>query len=192
VVLPAELTRQTLESTQLRYTIKNPRTNKPIFRGLVWALQILSQTLFWVLILFFKISWNQTDSGLANIFIISSLKAAPKLFHFIAFLALSSSLFLSHTILGLSLQKENSFFLSDFDLRTLQEKSRQPHTLYFTYWIFHFFFLFFRSFFPPTIFSFSFSSRTKNNKKTKKKKSGWLQLDEPGELGPSSDALHFE
>jgi hypothetical protein len=110
VALPAELTRQTLESTQLRYTIKNPRTNQPIFRGLVWALQILSQTLFWVLILFFKISWNQTDSGLANIFIISSLKAAPKLFHFIAFLALSSSLFLSHTILGLSLQKENSFF----------------------------------------------------------------------------------
>lgn len=176
VALPAELTRQILESTQLRYTIKNPRTNQPIFRGLVWALQILSQTLFWVLILFFKISWNQTDSGLANIFIISSLKAAPKLFHFIAFLALSSSLSLSHTILGLSLQKENSF-LSDFDLKTLQEKSRQPHTLYFTYWIFHFFFLFFRSFFHPTIFSFSFSSRTKNNKKQKKKirvaSTGW-------------------
>ena len=72
----------------------------------------------------------------------------------------------------------------------LQQKFRQPHTLF--YYLLKFLFLF-SLIFP--FFSLSpFPLRTNKNKKThtKKTKSGWLQLDEPGELGPSSDALHFE
>jgi hypothetical protein len=73
----------------------------------------------------------------------------------------------------------------------LQQKFRQPHTLF--YYLLKISFLIFTYF--SLLFSFSFPLRTnKKQKKTKKQKtkSGWLQLDEPGELGPSSDALHFE
>jgi hypothetical protein len=73
----------------------------------------------------------------------------------------------------------------------LQRKEiRQPHTLLL---LTEFFISFLISLISPKIpFLFLFPLRTKNTNEKKKKKSGWLQLDEPGELGPSSDALHFE
>ena len=74
----------------------------------------------------------------------------------------------------------------------LQQKFRQPHTLF--YYLLKFLFLFslIFPFFSLSPFPLRTNKNKKKKKKKKKKKTGWLQLDEPGELGPSSDALHFE
>jgi hypothetical protein len=102
------------------------------------------------------------------------------------------SLSFSHThISWLYLDEDSFFFQKMFDLKMLQQKFRQSHTLF--YYLLKISFLIFTYF--SLLFSFSFPLLTnKKQKKTKKQKtkSGWLQLDEPGELGPSSDALHFE